>query len=95
MKHTKGPWKCNPLDRAHNFKILPKEYETPVSTDEALANARLIAAAPDLYVQLKVAQKWIEFAKEHCGLSTKAGGDWHIDQDNIRKALAKAEGKGE
>lgn len=61
--------------------------------DNARADAQLIAASPELLEALKKAQQWIEFAKERCQLGTIAGGDWYIDQDSIRKAIAKAEGK--
>jgi hypothetical protein len=44
------------------------------------ANARLIAAAPDLLVMLKVAQFWLEV-------------DGRFDMQGINAAIAKAEGR--
>jgi hypothetical protein len=44
------------------------------------ANARLIAAAPDLYAVLKVAQLWLDI-------------DGRYDMQGINAALAKAEGR--
>ena len=46
---------------------------------EQLANARLIAAAPDLLEMLKVAQLWLEV-------------DGRYDMQGINAAIAKAEG---
>lgn len=44
-KYTPGPWKVEPIDRNGRYKIETELH----STDEALANARLIAAAPEMY----------------------------------------------
>jgi len=58
-KHTKGPWvplivgSCN--DLTYRIKS-PK----PTSHDIALANARLIAAAPEMLEALENALAWID-----------------------------------
>lgn len=62
-KHTPGPWKCSPLDRKQTYvvneaKALPQQ--AVYSTDEVLANARLIAAAPELLEALKLAVAYFE-----------------------------------
>lgn len=55
-KHTPGPWECHGSTITHEG--LGYEYpiastdKSPVPTDEAMANARLIAAAPDLAAAL-------------------------------------------
>ena len=48
--------------------------------DEKLANAYLIAAAPDLYEALKIAQLWLDV-------------DGRFDMQRINAAIAKAEGR--
>lgn len=63
MEHTKGEWKVNPTEDIDNFHIgcicrfqtlgianVEIEY---TGEPEALANARLIAAAPDLLAACK------------------------------------------
>ena len=58
-KFTKGPWKVTPhLDvmKGHNYiapiSIMTKKYMTV--NEETRANARLIAAAPDMYQHLRL-----------------------------------------
>ena len=82
MKHTKGPWGVNALDRRGTYQL-----ETDlISTDEALANAKLIAAAPDMLNALEHILKEID---SDPGYSVKHS------KDAIRKvneALKKAKG---
>ncbi|WP_156410376.1 hypothetical protein [Bosea sp. Root381] len=42
------------------------------AAEEALANARLIAAAPDLYEALKEARGWVVLAEDLCRDNSKA-----------------------
>ena len=58
-KFTKGPWKVTPhLDvmKGHNYiapiSIMTKKYMTV--NEETRANARLIAAAPEMYQHLRL-----------------------------------------
>jgi hypothetical protein len=87
--HTPGPWGSQgawvfPRDQTSNFSICMAEY-VGCGFKEAIANARLIAAAPELLAALKwyqgyfdtegysdvtLAEKWNEFA----ALITKAEG---------------------
>lgn len=73
-KHTPGPWEIKPLrmNYKHRFYldlmiyagdqfIATRRVMEPFEQEEAEANARLIAAAPDLLAAL-------ENAKEHLGL---------------------------
>ncbi len=57
MKHTKGPWKCRPENRVGKYQMFRDigdgTNKTVISTDEALANAHLIAAAPELLEGIK------------------------------------------
>ncbi len=64
MKHTPAPWKASGLEIRHAERslILAQVYKhlpANQSKEEAEANARLIAAAPELLEALKVAQAWL------------------------------------
>ena len=61
-KHTPGPWNAEPMIRDHGFPYTPvmattliaRVYSTAFGDDEqSLANATLIAAAPDMYEALR------------------------------------------
>lgn len=100
MKHTPAPWMIDekltdlgaPMITAETCwkgqkRIIAKVFYHSGSEDpEVHANARLIAAAPDL---LEVAKK-LAFLEDECGgwsFPSKA------DCEFARKAIAKAEGK--
>jgi len=98
--YTKGPWTTGPafvvkavtkddLSRTVTNWVAecPKSGVKPI--EEAYANARLIAAAPDMHEALKVA----EIASEElCQGQDPANECWNTLR-MIRAALAKAEGK--
>lgn len=92
VKHTPGPWFLEQTDsalwigveKAAGGKvgdvITSLEYGSdynPWHNEVALANARLIAAAPDLLAMLKVAQLWLDI-------------DGRYDMQGINAAIAKA-----
>jgi hypothetical protein len=59
-KHTPGPWVCvNTSNHAHDYRLLqsngrPLPFSAPANDhSEARANARLIAAAPDMLELLR------------------------------------------
>jgi hypothetical protein len=107
MTHTPGPWKVRALNvqgqeiilRTHGEMTIgaPETYAVAsvplrhVSINGQLANARLIAAAPDMLDALKDAEI------EMCGWvwSSGAAGKGPHDERlaRIRAAIAKAEGK--
>lgn len=88
MSHTPGPWKSS-----GQWIFGPKSMPLPVASgyqdyatmpggqhyDEACANARLIAAAPDLLEALKY-------------VMSAHGEQLHDAFDMAQKAIAKAEG---
>jgi hypothetical protein len=80
--HTPGPWE--PLTDRHCelliFAPSAEEFVCGVTVflPDAEANARLIAAAPDL----------LEALKRVCSHGYRTSPDW----DNARAAIAKAEG---
>lgn len=97
-KHTPGPWVVFDGDTEHpgidmadgSFSIVvygedgePFEGVRGRSPAETLANARLIAAAPDLLEALKEVQPYFEGEHSHDHPTCVA----------IRAAIAKAEGR--
>jgi hypothetical protein len=103
-KHTSAPWGTQgwvptwayiPVhDAKHNLvcSIYPPKYGT---REEALANARLIAAAPDLLATTKAAEGYLLNAKIDLETgATKATAIKTIEGGLrvLRAAIAKAEG---
>ena len=80
VAHTPGPWQS---ERKKVFASSPIAFADDYnkSEPEAYANARLIAAAPDLLAALKKIAE----------LPVAVGGSYCIDI--ARAAIAKAEGK--
>lgn len=114
-KHTPGPWRLDHAARGAGFSVVaaspkragggnrictcrPASY-SPEAHDEAEANARLIAAAPDLLEELKNLLAAYEqpdrqlccHGGQDCGCR---GATVHSQaQHYARAAIAKAEGK--
>jgi hypothetical protein len=94
-KHTPGPWVIGP-DEEYDPAVCVSGDGFDICTAwsgyfAANANAKLIAAAPDLLEALEQSTKeWIELA-----LSGDCG-NWNVDQmsvvTNARAAIAKAKG---
>ena len=90
-KHTKGPWKCAKGRSAHPVSMVWSDsgaicgpyYGTNVTEEEAQANARLIAAAPEMLEALKIF-RGLAYHGEHAGLNHLAFTD---------SVIAKAEGR--
>jgi len=107
MTHTAGPWHIGPFDRdnqifSDNGRMRLETGGTtlyPIATvndgwdnTEDEANARLIAAAPELLAALKECVPWLESMPLATGdqpLRNKAARDLY----NAQAAIAKAEGK--
>lgn len=89
-RHTPGPWKHSPSGLAITAKDAPLNspicwtYETDITHAERLANARLIAAAPELLEALKRTTADLERLKTTLFDDTI---------DIARAVLAKAEGR--
>ena len=102
-KHTPGPWKPlqAPLDCGGYWWIQsPADIEgcrdlaTISRHFSTEANARLIAAAPDMYEALKYAKEIIDIAKRYFPKSVTNGDKYsllNLDA-TISKAIRKAEG---
>lgn len=95
-KHTPGPWNFHPCDAyATCFDVLcEKGYYVATTHDgvrgdrNADANARLIAAAPDLLEALQnIAEYWNQDQNE----AAMADACWHAIH-TARAAIAKATG---
>ena len=96
---TPGPWHYTLADETSSggvygnekcvCDIIPKELQVAYDCEEveiANANARLIAAAPDLLAQCKLFEKVLT----HLINSGDSGAD--LERDKLREVLAKVEG---
>lgn len=92
-KHTPGPWAIsqnNPRLVKHLSGPVLAECG-PVNTEEAQANARLIAAAPELFDALN---KLLSRAEYHLDRSATHDGLMNVDAIvDARAVLAKAKGE--
>lgn len=92
-QHTPGPWSLEAV------KDYLRHEDTGIDTEhpEAIANARLIAAAPDLLAELDLAERVIRHAVQESAGRVKAEivGGWEFHAARIREAIAKAEGGAE
>ena len=92
---TKGPWAsedCTPGEsEGLCFAIKSEDTVIARTTDgwnEARANARLIASAPELFAQCKFLEKVLT------ELKGEYYDEWAIDErDKLRELLAKVEGE--
>ena len=92
-KHTLGPWEASegyPSDiwhvdmpsRGYSVVVSRAEEDWDMAAEEVEANARLMAASPELFD-----------AVEHVLIASEDGGDMDdIDFNMLRKAFAKAKG---
>lgn len=96
VNHTPGPWDVwiHACDRKSftptmEYSINPDEHEYIPTRDEAMANASLIAAAPDLLKAAEFALKiWGKLpGSAQIGLPTQKVGDMLV------AAIAKAKGQ--
>lgn len=92
--HTKGPWESSgtAVYAVEGREIIYGAHNTRGGTEEERkANARLIAAAPELLAACDDAQKFLAYDDDTDGDALRA----MIDQarDLLSAAIAKAEGK--
>ena len=94
-KHTPGPWKDVPIDPLGNEHKASRKVFAPKSSTYVLvagnnqtADARLIAAAPDLLTALNAIMACIDGDTER-GATVHMGP---ITIDAARSAIARAEG---
>lgn len=103
MKHTKGPWKLDTELGTHGASICVRAETIYVAdvfkTDDSLsrmsddkmaqANAKLIAAAPELLEALKLAAQYVQTYLDECGPCK----DTEDVMTTIQIVLDKAEGE--
>ena len=101
-KHTPGPWRvCVPCSSSDAYRHIAygEEFSVVCSIEgrdagtnaTKNANARLIAAAPDMLATLKKAESWCTNYKRVHGLGED--GPLSSDLAEIRAAIANAEGR--
>ena len=104
MKNTQGNWKVSSTGfgrSCRKFVIQDNEYSCLIaetqgdSLDEAMANAHLISASPDMYEALKAANRLIEVARGYFPKSIKNNDKFYLENtcSVVGNALIKAEGK--
>ena len=105
MSHTPGPWTWDEPSNWHGLDarvFTPEPYgvvaQVPIEAwrprSIGRANARLIAAAPDLLYALKLARGYVEAM--HNNIASAMGHERTVirpDLDVVDAAIAKAEGK--
>lgn len=98
IKHTPGPWYIDPI-KAHangNRRIMAEQC-TPVAVvpEHLAADARLIAAAPDLLEALKEATSALEWRWERVANRAAPVHETAIQEayNQARAAIAKATGE--
>lgn len=86
-KHTPGPWQADgPFVRDGTCSVADaRPTHADVTGDEVLANARLIAAAPELLAACKALMDGLD----DYWITTEKGG---LTAANAQAAIAKAEG---
>lgn len=99
MPHTPGPWKAESRNYGMARVLCGRRVIAGSITGEpdgeAMANARLIAAAPDLLAACKEAAQFITIGIEYGYIVTPQEGTreaWCLDV--IHAAIAKARGDG-
>ena len=92
---TEGPWSAPPSGAYGQWPVLGPNCEAiafataqPGDRWKAAANARLMAAAPDLVL---VVDKLLSFA---LGLGYSAVDEFQVMTEEARSAIAKAKGEG-
>ena len=79
--HRIGPFpRPNYASKSEGWACVYDDYPPGSGSPDLLANAHLIAAAPDLYAALEMAQLWLDV-------------DGRFDMQGINAALAKARGE--
>lgn len=96
-KHTKGEWIMeNPDNRKANFVIYATEKPIGIANvyegDEAQANAKLIAAAPEMLKAIIKAKEMMETVRKYMPKSIKNSDRYEFENANaaIGNAIYKA-----
>lgn len=101
MTHTPGPWSCDYGNfsvycetGAEVCEVTPGNHDdhTAISVEEMQANARLIAAAPELLATLKEAYDALDYAQAQVASDTDR---WHLTRcrRKLKPVIDRAEGR--
>lgn len=98
MSHTPGPWRLIPPEEGHHTPLVQRGTEggfsvLGVSRDRELADARLIAAAPDLLAALIEAEFIVKSAATKEKITNSLDGTARHAYANIKAAIKKARGE--
>jgi len=97
-KHTPGPWDVRTWGDGSSedgfTNVVSDTEQIHIASDVLEENARLIAAAPDLYEALKRLEYWFDTDQEIIdAMNTDERADHMRQAGIIRAALNKVEGK--
>lgn len=97
-KHTPGPWLCHPspVDDSE-YRVFNKDGDyLTLNDEEHTANARLIAAAPEMLEELKRQLDWLRHIQTRIdGIPESVMLGFQQADKNLSKIIAKAEGGAE
>lgn len=91
--HTSGPWEASCIGYGSNIKpdIAWIGYGTSYPKEVHKANARLIAAAPELLHALQLVMTWNGIYDQSVASAPKAIAEFNMQVgDKIRSAISKA-----
>ena len=88
-KHTAAPWHHGGYEIQDDKGALICNLSGWRGEQQTLANAKLIAAAPELLEELKQVMTWID----NWSPEFTYDPDWSVDKEKAQAAIAKAEVK--
>lgn len=89
-EHTPGPWYADGSGNVRARSGRPGIADERVACRLTYADARLIAAAPQMLGALQTADKALSFAIENCQVSAAATVRLFLDRDQVRAAINEA-----
>jgi hypothetical protein len=87
-EHTPGPWRVEKFNDTKSWSIYANGGTHSLASIRDAANARLIAAAPDMLEALTNALGWME---RYAGDTNDLSGELWRHISSARAAIAKAE----
>jgi hypothetical protein len=87
-KHTPTPWYCIDGDIFHKMDRIGTTEHFTNSKAEDFANAKIMAAAPDLLEALQLVMSWID----NWSPNFSDDEEWIADESKIKATITKALG---